>query len=408
MELINAEHFRWAKNHMAKRGSDETVPHVIPPNFSDSTKKFHQQIPGYSISPLKKLEQLSRFLGVGAIWVKDESERLTLNSFKSLGGSFAIYQFIKKKLEIDRDISFEELISDEVRNKLGNITFVSATDGNHGRGLAWAALKLKQKAIIYVHQHTTIARIKAIEEFGAKVVVVNGTYDDAIAKANLDAQKNNWQVISDTSWDGYQEIPKWVMQGYTTLLAEAQEQLTQQKIHCPTHIFVQAGVGALAGAVADYYQAQFKNERPHIVVVEPISAACLLKSIESNDKSPKTFEGNLNTIMAGLACGTPSPLAWEILKDYADSFFACPDYVAAKGMRVYGMPLRGDPVVISGESGASTLGALMAICEKKELTEYKKSIGLDQHSQVLLINTEGNTDPDYYRKVMWEGANYCP
>ena len=175
MELINAEHFRWAKNHMAKRGSDETVPHVIPPNFSDSTKKFHQQIPGYSISPLKKLEQLSRFLGVGAIWVKDESERLTLNSFKSLGGSFAIYQFIKKKLEIDRDISFEELISDEVRNKLGNITFVSATDGNHGRGLAWAALKLKQKAIIYVHQHTTIARIKAIEEFGAKVVVVNGT-----------------------------------------------------------------------------------------------------------------------------------------------------------------------------------------------------------------------------------------
>ncbi|MBN2471444.1 MAG: diaminopropionate ammonia-lyase, partial [Anaerolineae bacterium] len=352
----------WLANPFVLRGEKSSaLDDILPPGISRRTRAFHRQIPGYRMSPLKGLPNLAAMLGVGGIWVKDESVRLSLNSFKVLGGSFAIYQFIRQKLGIERDLTFSELMSDEIRARLGEVTFCAATDGNHGKGVAWAARALGFKAVIYVHKFTSQARIKAIEANGATVIVVDGTYDDAVRQATLDAERNGWQVISDTSWPGYQDVPRWVMQGYTTALNEAQEELAAQGISEPTHIFVQAGVGALAASTIGFYAQRFGENCPTTVVVEPDRAACLFRSAQTPDGSPVSFPGDLDTIMAGLACGDPSPLAWRVLRDNTDFFLSCPDYVAAKGMRVYAVPLAGDPFIVSGESGAVTLGALMFV-----------------------------------------------
>ncbi|MBN1964389.1 MAG: diaminopropionate ammonia-lyase [Anaerolineae bacterium] len=412
IQNVISENFpvKWIENHHARTvQTSPAVQNVFPPGISRLARSFHRQIPGYKISPLKSLSNLAAMLGISGLWVKDESVRLTLSSFKVLGGSFAMYRFVQSRLGMDHlEIPFSELTSDAMRHKLGEITFAAATDGNHGRGVAWAAKAMGYRAVIYVHKHTSQARIKAIEGNGAEVRVVDGTYDDAVRQVNLDAQANGWQVISDTSWEGYEDIPRWVMQGYSTMLSEAQEQLAAQGIIKPTHVFVQAGVGALAASVIGFYQQLFGVTRPVSVVVEPEKAACLYKSAEAGDGKPHSFPGDLDTMMAGLACGDPSPLAWDILWDCADAFLSCPEYVAAKGMRVYGVPLQGDPFIVSGESGAVTLGALMFIMERPELKRLRDYLQLDSKSHVLLINSEGNTDPNHFRRVVWDGAEQVP
>ncbi|OGV43454.1 MAG: diaminopropionate ammonia-lyase [Lentisphaerae bacterium GWF2_57_35] len=303
---------------------------------------------------------------------------------------------------------FAELTSPGVKERLGRLVFAAATDGNHGRGVAWAATNLGFESVIYVHKHTSQPRIKSIEKNGGRVVVVDGTYDDAVRQASVDAEMNGWQVISDTSWEGYSDIPKWVMQGYASLFSEAQEQLSAQGLAKPTHVFVQAGVGALAAATIGFYYQLFGAERPRTVVVEPSKAACLYESALRGDGQPHHFDGELNTIMAGLACGDPSPLAWKLLWDCADFFAVCPDYVAAKGMRVYAVPLAGDPFIVSGESGAVTLGALLFTMQSEEGSALRERLQLGPDSQILLINTEGNTDPDDFRRVVWEGGDPVP
>ena len=398
----------WVENKQARQTADSTaVSQLLPPDISKVTRRFHAQIPGYQITPLKSLPNLAQYLGLGSIWVKDESQRMRLNAFKSLGGSFAIYQFICQHLGV-AELSYNELMSDVIREKLGDLTFTSATDGNHGKGLAWATQKLRFPCVIYVHKDTSQARIDAIAEFGAEVRVVNGNYDDAVRQCNVDAQANGWQVISDTSWPGYEEIPAWVMQGYTTLLAETQEQFAAQGIVKPTHIFVQAGVGAFAAATLGFYHRLFGLDAPISAVVEPATAACLYHSAQIGDGKPHNVHGNLQTIMAGLACGEPSPLAWQTLWDCADVFMASPDYVAAKGMRMYGVPLKGDPTIISGESGAVTLGAITFLMQHEKYRPLRERLQLDENSIVLFINTEGNTDPEYFRHVVWEGRHPVP
>jgi diaminopropionate ammonia-lyase len=401
---------KWIENaHARTVTSSPAVARVFPPGTSRLTRSFHRQIPGYKMSALKGLPNLAHMLGVGGIWVKDESSRLALNSFKVLGGSFAIYRLVQTKLGLENvEIPFSELTSAEMRKKLGDITFAAATDGNHGRGVAWAATAMGYRSVIYVHKQTSQARINGIKSNGAEVVVVDGTYDDAVQQVSEDAKKNGWQVISDTSWEGYEDIPIWVMQGYSTMLAEAQEQLSGQGISKPTHVFVQAGVGALAASVIGFYHQLYGVNKPKAVVVEPEKAACLFKSAEVGDGKPYHFPGDLDTIMAGLACGDPSPIAWDILWDCADYFLSCPEYVAAKGMRVYGVPLHGDPFLISGESGAVSLGALMFLMERNELKDLRDELGLNRESQVLLINSEGNTDPNHFRRVVWDGAEQVP
>ena len=410
MSMNTVKPIEWVEHPRARSVvASEAVEEYFPRGIFEQTRSFHRQIPGYQISPLRNLSKLAAMIGVGGIWVKDESMRLSLNSFKVLGGSFAIYRHIKSLLGLDEQgLSFDQLISDETRAKLGDLTFATATDGNHGRGVAWAADKLNCKAVIYVHKDTSPARIAAIASYGAEVLVVDGTYDDAVKRASRDAAENGWQVISDTSWEGYEDIPKWVMQGYTTMLSEAQEQLAGQGIVKPTHVFVQAGVGALAAATTGFYASRFGQDRPTTVVVEPATANCLIESARIGDGEPHAVGGDLQTIMAGLACGEPSPIAWRVLWDCVDAFLACPDYVAAKGMRVYGLPLAGDPFIVSGESGAVTLGALMFVAEYPQYADLKNYLGLGPESQVLLINSEGNTDPDYFRRVVWEGADSVP
>lgn len=400
----------WMENRRARNlEAQEVVKDLLPPGIARLARSFHRQIPGYNMSPLKGMPRLSAMLGVGGIWIKDESARLSLNSFKVLGGSFAIYQVIKDKLGIrDRELPFAELTSPGVKERLGRLVFAAATDGNHGRGVAWAATNLGFESVIYVHKHTSQPRIKSIEKNGGRVVVVDGTYDDAVRQASVDAEMNGWQVISDTSWEGYSDIPKWVMQGYASLFSEAQEQLSAQGLAKPTHVFVQAGVGALAAATIGFYYQLFGAERPRTVVVEPSKAACLYESALRGDGQPHHFDGELNTIMAGLACGDPSPLAWKLLWDCADFFAVCPDYVAAKGMRVYAVPLAGDPFIVSGESGAVTLGALLFTMQSEEGSALRERLQLGPDSQILLINTEGNTDPDDFRRVVWEGGDPVP
>ena len=379
-------------------------------NIARTARNFHRQIPTFRQTPLYPLSQLADMLGVENIFIKDESQRLELNSFKVMGGSFAIYRFLQKKLGLsDKEMSYKYLLSKDCHDKLGTITFASATDGNHGKGIAWASRMLGHKCNIYVHRETSEARINAIKAFGANVTVVNGNYDDAVRQVAIDAEKNGWEIISDTSWPGYTEIPTWIMQGYTTLLLEAQEQLSGMGYFKPTHVFVQAGVGALAASVIGFYASLFKEDMPKFVVVEPNKAACIYESAKINDGNPHTVTGDLDTIMAGLACGEPSPIAWSVLKELVDAYVSVPDYIAARGMRILATPLKDDPMVISGESGAVTLGALYSMLTEKEMCkDLIEHLGIDKHSQILFINTEGNTDPKHFRQIIWDGCDPVP
>jgi len=394
-----------------KRESKNTkeAEQMFPLEVSRASRKFHRQIPGYKMSPLRALPDLAQMFGVGGIWVKDESVRLELNSFKVLGGSFAIYRFIQERLGIaDELMNYEYLASREVKEKLGEITFASATDGNHGRGIAWAAQKLGFECVIYVHSEKSSRRIDAIKSYGARVEVIKGNYDDAVRQIVIDAKKHNWEIISDTSWEGYTKVPSWIMQGYTTMTAEIQEQLSGQGLIKPTHIFVQAGVGALAAAVIGYYHSLFGQDAPKCIVVEPENAACLLQTALADDGKIHNVEGSLDTIMAGLACGEPSEIAWSVLKDTADAYVSVPDYIAARGMRMYATPLDGDPFIVSGESGAVTLGALVSILKEKGVDELRDFLDINEDSQILFINTEGNTDPVQFRRIIWDGSKPVP
>ncbi len=407
--MTEAPPVSWIENPRARTiEHSKAVAKIFPPGVARATRDFHSRIPGYAISPLKSLPRLASMLGLGGIWVKDESFRLDLSSFKVLGGAYAIYSLVKSKLGVDELDIFSPEGAKLVREKLGMLTFAAATDGNHGRGVAWSASRLGFKSVIYVHDKTAQNRIKAIERQGARVVVIKGTYDDAVRQVNEDAKKKGWEVISDTSWPGYEDVPRWVMQGYTTMFSETQEQLAAQGIIKPSHVFVQAGVGSLAAATLGFYAQVFGSGRPRSIVVEPDKAACLFKSAQIGDGNPHNFGGNLDTIMAGLACGDPNPQAWRVLWDTTDVFVKCPDYVAAKGMRVYGVPLAGDPFVVSGESGAATLGALMFIMQLPEYEPLRQTLGLNKNSEVLLINSEGNTDPTYFRRVVWSGRHPVP
>ncbi len=382
---------------------------MFPIERARDARKFHRQIPDYAMTPLVALPNLAQLLGVGGIYVKNEAERLRMSSFKVMGGSYAIYRLVRKLLgKENEDLSYEYLTSAECHDALGDIVFCSATDGNHGRGLAWACQRLNHPCKIYVHSETSQPRIDAIKRFGAEVTVVDGNYDDAVRRAAEDAEKNGWYVVSDTSWEGYEEIPTWIMQGYTSILLEAQEQFSGMGIAKPTHVIVQAGVGAMAASVIGFYSALFPKNPPLFIVVEPDKAACIYESIAAGDGKCHNVTGELDTIMAGLACGEPSPIAFDILRDNADIFIQTPDNVAARGMRILGCPLSGDPMVVSGESGAVPLGALFALQTDEINPELKEVLNLNKDSQIFMINTEGNTDPIEFRRILWDGKDPVP
>ena len=368
--------------------------------------EFHKSLPDYQATPLVDLKSLASYYGVKKVWLKDESKRFGLNAFKVLGGSYAIGKYLSKKLNRDmKELPFNVLISDEVKKQLGDVTFVTATDGNHGRGVAWMAARLRQKSVVYMPKGSAQMRFDAIAREGADVTITDLNYDDAVRLANKGAQDHGWIMVQDTAWDGYEEIPLWIMQGYSTIINEVVEQLEATKEEKPTHVFLQAGVGSFAGAVQGYLAHLYGDDRPVTIICEPHGANCIYKSMEANDGNPHNVSGDLTTIMAGLACGEPNTISWKILRDNADFSVSCDDQVAARGMRVLSSPLGNDTRVISGESGAVGLGLFTILSEKKE--EYKElmnELKIDENSRILCISTEGDTDVEGYKNVVWNGA----
>ncbi len=367
---------------------------------AESVREFHKSFPMYAPTPLAALPETAKTLGVGEIYVKNESLRFGLNAFKVLGGSYAIGNYLAKRLGKPlSETGYDVLTSAETREKLGDITFITATDGNHGRGVAWTANALGQKSVVHMPKGSAAERLNNIRLAGADADIIDGNYDDAVRLSRKEAEENGWVIVQDTSWEGYEEIPAWIMQGYCTMGLEAYEQLPQK----PTHIFLQAGVGSMAGTIAAFFASVYGEDRPRVIIVEPNNADCFYRTAEANDGKTHIVTGDMKTIMAGLACGEPCSLAWEILKDYADHFIAFPDWAAAKGMRILGNPMGGDDRVISGESGASAFGCMAAILTEPELLPLKQELGLDGNSRVLFFSTEGDTDRENYRKIVWDG-----
>lgn len=371
----------------------------------NKARKFHESFPQYTKTPLVSLENLSTELGLGGIYIKDESYRFGLNAFKVLGGSYAMAKYLASKLNKDiSELSYEKLTSDEIRKELGEITFVTATDGNHGRGVAWTANQLKQKAVVYMPKGSSLTRLENIRKEGAMASIEDMNYDEAVRLAAKYAEEHNGVVVQDTAWEGYEEIPTWIMQGYGTMAVEALEQLNEYGVERPTHIFVQAGVGSLAGAVQGYFASVFKDNCPITSIVEAEEAECLYRSAVAGDGKPRIVTGDMPTIMAGLACGEPNTISWEVLKSNSSMFISCPDWVAAKGMRILGNPIKGDTTVISGESGAVGAGLIASIMKDDKYKELREDLNLNKDSRILLFSTEGDTDPDKYRDIVWNGA----
>jgi len=392
----------WTANSMKKQQGVST--NFLSAATVKTVQNFHASFPEYKPTPLRNLSNLANKLGVGGIFVKDESYRFGLNAFKVLGASFAIAKYLAKRLDMDiQDLDFALLRSPAIKKRLGEITFVTATDGNHGRGVAWAARQLQQKAVIYMPKGSSKIRLENIQAEGATASITDLNYDDAVRLAAAKADEFGWVIIQDTDWEGYKDIPEWIMQGYGTIAAEAMEQLPNYNVTKPTHIFLQAGVGSFAGSIAGYFSDYFGEDKPKISVVEADLAACIYQSALAADEAARIVTGDMATIMAGLACGQPNETGWSILRDNGELFFSCPDEVTAHGMRVLGNPIGEDSRIISGESGAVTMGLLSLLLTDPKLQAAKKQLGLDETSQILLISTEGDTDPDAYRKIVWDG-----
>lgn len=397
-----AAEIKWTLNHIAK--SDDKQVKNMSVEEMQKAGSFHKSFPQYAVTPLTPLSNLAKHLGLKRLYVKDESYRFGLNAFKVLGGSYAIARYIAGQLGRDvSEMSYDFLTSDKLKEEFGQATFFTATDGNHGRGVAWAANKLGQKCVVRMPKGTTKTRLDNIAKENATVTIEDLNYDECVRLAAKEAEATEHGImVQDTAWEGYEEIPTWIMQGYGTLATEADKQLEEDGSR-PTHIFIQAGVGSLAGAVIGYFANRFKENPPKMIVVEANAADCLYRSAMQADGSRVDVTGDMLTIMAGLACGEANTVSWDILRNHADAFVSCPDWVSANGTRIYGSPLRGDKQVISGESGSVTLGLVHAIMTRPEYKALKEALALDENSEVLLVSSEGDTDPDRYHEITWEG-----
>lgn len=395
---------KWIQNRMPK--SDDQQLAIMSLENVERAYFFHKSFPQYSVTPLANLTGMSNHLGLGALCVKDESFRFGLNAFKVLGGSFAIGRYIAGELGRDiAEVDYAYLTSETLREEFGQATFFTATDGNHGRGVAWAARQLHQKAVVHMPKGTVQIRYDNIAKEGAQVTIEEVNYDACVRIAAKEASETEHGVIvQDTAWEGYEDIPAYIMQGYGTMAREAAEQFETAAGGAPTHVFVQAGVGSLAGAVQGYLQNRYPQNPPLVTVMEASAADCLYQGALKGDGSMSMVEGDLATIMAGLACGEPNTQSWDILRNHTGFFASCPDWVSARGMRMLGAPVKGDARVISGESGAVGMGLISAIMLDPAYASLKAALKLDAQSRVLLFSTEGDTDPENYRRIVWDGA----
>ena len=354
-------------------------------------------LPGHAPTPLHGLPGLAQSLGVAAIQIKDEGRRFGLKSFKALGGAYAVVSLVLAEAErrLGRAASPGEFGDPAVRHIAADTTFACATDGNHGRSVAWGAQAAGAACQIFIHAGVSDARAAAMAAFGATINRVAGSYDDSIRIAAETAAREGWTVVSDTAWDGYEDIPLTVMQGYTTTIAEALDALDEP----PTHIFLQAGVGGLAAAVAAYASQRLGRAAPRIVVVEPARAACLFASAKAG--RAVTIPHGEPTVMAMLECATPSPLAWEVLHSLADGYVTLEEDEAIAAMRMLADPRPGDPAVVAGESGGTGFaGALQCLRDQAA----RAHLTLDSDSRILVFNSEGATDPAIYASIVGRPA----
>jgi diaminopropionate ammonia-lyase len=344
-------------------------------------------------TPLHALPALAAELGVGALDVKDEGFRLGLGSFKALGGAYAVICLLLEAASARHGRAFDvgDLHHPDVRAVAADMTFACATDGNHGRSVAQGAQLTGARAVIFVHGGVSDSRVAAIARFGAEIVRVAGTYDDSVTTAARVSVENGWTVVSDTSWAGYERIPALVMQGYTALMREA----LRERAAPPTHVFVQAGVGGIAAALAGHLALTLGDSRPAFVVVDPARAACIFETAKAG--RPVKIAHGAPTVMAMLECYEPSPLAWRVLSRAADAFMTVEDADAVAVMNRLARPAGSDPAIVAGESGGAGLaGAIRAATDG----EIREKLGLDAASRILVVNTEGATDPQRYAELV--------
>jgi diaminopropionate ammonia-lyase len=344
-------------------------------------------------TPLRDMPDLARRLGVGSVLLKDESARSSLGSFKALGAPIALVKLIAKRLPVAVPA---DVLSGRYGSMLDGLVVISATDGNHGRALAAAARSAGVRCVIVLHGHVSLEREEAIAAFDAEMVRIDGNYDDSVREAERLARRNHWQVVSDTSYEGYEEIPRDVMQGYGTIADEVFEQLGEASDESSiTHLMVQGGVGGLAAGVLSYFWEARGERRPVCVIVEPEQADCLMQSAVEGRAARAT--GSVDSVMAGLACGETSPLAWRFLERGADFFLTIKDADAIAAMATLAAGIGGDVPIVSGESGAAGFAGLVELCAVEDL---RRQVGLGSGSRVLLVNTEGATGPALYERLV--------
>lgn len=378
----------------AAKAVDATMPR-------DACLKAQEVIrgwPGYAPSPLKRLDKLEAHMQVAGVYYQDESARFGLKSFKGLGGAYAVLvcvqRYLQKKLG-GPEASLKDLLAGKFRDELLDYTVCTATDGNHGRSVAWGAKLFGCRSVIYIHEHVSLGRQGAMEALGATVIRIKGNYDDSVRQAKVDATRHGWQVISDTSWPGYAEVPALVLQGYTLMVEEALGNMKQ----APTHVFIQGGVGALAASVAGWLWHRYGKEMARVILCEPTRAACLKASFEAGKIT--AVHGALDTMMAGLACGEVSEQAWAMLNGLTNACMALPDSAAIDAMRALAATEYSERPIIGGESAVAGLAGFYIAASN---ATWRKALGLDETSVVLLFGTEGDTDPELYQHIVGKSA----
>jgi diaminopropionate ammonia-lyase len=363
---------------MSARVNPFFTPGVFPDPPREAVREFHRSLPGYVATQLVDLPGLAGSLGLGSVYLKNEGQRFGLEAFKALGASWALHQ-IRRAGE-------------------GPMTVSSATDGNHGRAVAWAARQLGLPAVIFIPAHSAPARIDKIRGEGARVELVQGTYDDAVHRCAQESERNGWQVVADVGYEGYLDIPNQIVEGYATLFQEIDEQLEMYARSAPNLVVVQAGVGSLLHAAVSHYRA--RADQPMMIVVEPVQSDPLFASINSEDGRPTPSAGRQDSIMAGLNCGNVSLAAWPTIRRGVELFMTVSDRYAALAMRRLAHPVAPDPRIVAGESGAAGLAGVLALLEVPELRSARQFAHLGPATRLLVINTEGATDPDGYRRVV--------
>ncbi|MEM7440790.1 MAG: diaminopropionate ammonia-lyase [Pseudomonadota bacterium] len=372
--------------------SDKAVNTLSRDGF-DAAEREITSWEGYQATDLIRLHKLEEILGAGEIFYKDEGPRFGLGSFKALGGAYAVQRVLKSALEAElgQTVPMHDVRSGVYADQLASKTIISATDGNHGRSVAWGATRCGAKCRIYIHAEVSEHRAEVMRGLGADVIRVDGDYDESVAQTRRDADAHGWLIVSDTSWPGYKQPPMDVMAGYGVMAREIVRDMDPPA----THVFLQGGVGGLAAGVAAVFAQEWHETPPHVVIVEPDLAPCLFASAQA--QQAKAIQIETETIMAGLSCGEASQIAWDVLEGVSSSFVTIPDTVVPPAVRLLAQSALSDTSVASGESAVAGLCALISGALQPDL---KERLGLNDTSRVVLIGSEGVTDPHVYQQIM--------